>query len=193
MIPDGTEIIDDFAFARGAMDLTSIVIPASVKSIGINPFYGSSDRAEVTVSDSNKSFEMQNGLLYDKAEKRLISCPAVKYDHVVIQEGTKSIGAYAFARMLYGDECHVSLLDSVKEIGNYAFYGDSMTCDIPVGVRRIGAYAFHRCTGLEYDLVFEGGVVIGEQAFIGTNVTGLKVIGDGGATIGDGAFITCTS
>lgn len=198
-IPDGTEIIDDFAFLRMGK-LETVSIPASVNTIGTNPFYGMD--IEVLLSDANTAFELQDGLLYDIAQKRLVSCPSKVARDITIKNGTETIGAYAFAyRMVeaYGMEAwHISVPNSVKEIGDYAFCGNwFMTCDIPASIRRIGVCAYAKCWQIDNDLVFGGGVVIEDGAFssnTGENspgVTGLTIVGEGGAIIGNFAFGCC--
>ena len=199
-IPDGTEIIDDLAFYLSIYQ-EYIFIPASVKEIRINPFLYLQNVSEIALDDSNQSFEIRDGLLYDKAEKRLISFLFKGNHNVAIQNGTEIIGAFAFANKfafpLGSEVFHISVPSSIKEIGNYAFYNNwSMTCDIPVSVHRIGVGAYYDCIQLKNTLLFGGGVIIEEFAFAGMSggvvgITGLTIIDDGGATIKTAAFANC--
>ena len=178
--------------------LETVSIPASVKTIGTNPFYGMD--IDVLLSDANTAFELQDGLLYDKAQKRLVSCPSKVARDITIKNGTETIGAYAFSYRMAedtGETWHISVPNSVKEIGDYAFHRNySMTCDIPASIRRIGVCAYAECTRIDNDLVFGGGVVIGDGAFSSSfethfGVTGLTIVGEGGAIIGKFAFGNC--
>lgn len=202
-VPVGTEIIDDLAFYRGGRQ-ESITIPASVKTMGINPFCFMLQLKEVDLDSSGTAFEMADGLLYDVAEKKLISCPAQVTWDIAIQEGTRTIGPCAFAYKISGKDnphpWHVTVPSSVTEVGDYAFYGNSgMTTDVPPTLRTIGICAYAFCPRMDNELVFGGGVKIKAGAFSGLTgtdgpgITGLTIVGEGGAIIGFEAFYGCKS
>ena len=200
-VPVGTEIIDDLAFYRGEHQ-ESIFVPASVKTMGINPFCSMLRLKEVELDPSGTAFEMMDGLLYDTAEKRLISCPAKVTQDITIQEDTRAIGSCAFVYKIPGKDnpqpWHVTVPSSVTEVGDYAFYGNSgMTTDVPPTLRTIGVCAYAFCPRMDNELVFGGGVKIKAGAFSGLgatggpSVTGLTIVGEGGAFIGSEAFYGC--
>lgn len=196
-VEEGTRAIDDFAFYRHENRFASleIYIPDSVRTMGINPFYG---RDVQIVLTGSRYFQLEDGLLYDKMHNRLVSAlPTSLSPDVIVRGGTEVIGAYAFA----GSEAvqTVSLPDSVREVGDMAFCDNTKitTCNIPQGVRRIGVCAFAGCWQLETKMALQGGVVIEAGAFgpmaagIGAGVTELTITGKGGAVIGNSAFSYC--
>ena len=72
-----------------------------------------------------------------------------KIQHVVIEEGVRSIGNYAFYEC--GNLAHVDFSSTIKRIGKYAF-GECRKIDslvIPNSVTMIQEYAFGNCNALE--------------------------------------------
>lgn len=198
-IPDGVEIVDDFAFyTRSGINnqLEEIRIPASVKSVGDNPFYGQYLLRALELDSANTALQLEGNLLYDRAEKRLVAAADLNQSAYTVAEGTKTIGAYAFADAPHiGEAWQVTLPDSVAEIGSRAFMGGSqLRCNIPTGVRRIGVCAFAN-TRIDNELVFDGGVVIEDGAFSVSSGCPVKslTVGAGDTWIGYGAFAQCWS
>ena len=183
-IPDGIEVIDDFAFTRWRL-LESLTIPASVTQIGVNPFYGMRYPQGVRLADGNDAFVIADGMLISRTDRRIVFglCSAGR---ITVPEGTEIIGDYAFVTNTV-EGSFVYLPDSVKEIGTRAFYISDVR--IPSGVRIIRDYAF--ANGMVKELpVFDGGVVIGDSAFGGcTWISSLTV--NGGAKIRAYAFSGC--
>ena len=70
-IPDSVTAIGDYVFAR-CTSLTAITIPESVIEIGVNPFVGSRELAEINVSSEHPTLEVMDGVLFDRAKKRLV-------------------------------------------------------------------------------------------------------------------------
>ena len=52
--------------------LTSVTIPKGVASIGEDIFEGCTGLTEIKVSENNRYFTSENGVLYDKKKKMLI-------------------------------------------------------------------------------------------------------------------------
>ena len=147
-IPDGVTSIGDYAFY--SIDaLTSITIPDSVMSIGANPFYGCDPLIEINVSPQHPAFEMIDGVLFSKADKRLIYYPrGSASSSYAIPQGIAIIGDAAFK--LSENLNTVIIPDSVTTIGSQAFMAssDDLTVIIPDSVTTIGAGAFLMCTNL---------------------------------------------
>ena len=90
----------------------------------------------------------------------------------------------------------IVLPNSLKSIGNYAFYSCSMlmgTLTIPNSVTTIGDYAFYACTSLTGSLVIPASVSsIGNSAFYSCSaLSGTLIIPNSVTTIGTAAFYTC--
>ncbi len=91
----------------------SIVIPASVTSISeYSAFKGCSSLTEIMVDENNPVYMSQNGILYNKNQKKLIRCPEGKTGKIVIPKSIIDIDEYAF------DNCKDLVLLVCK--GSYA-------------------------------------------------------------------------
>ena len=90
-IPEG---IKAFNISLGIYsNLTKIVIPSTLTSLGERIFPKSINEVEVT--SGNTTFIAENGILYDKVTKRLNMCYS-KEENIKIQEGIEFIGNTAF-------------------------------------------------------------------------------------------------
>lgn len=102
-------------------------------------------------------------------------------NYVVVNDGIKSIGAYAFASSSIGD---VKLPSSITKIRNSAFSGTCITyVSLNKNIREIGNNAFSGCKYLDYIFLPDNIEVIGDFAFNGckkaslANTKNLKRIG----------------
>lgn len=167
-LPEGLEEIGDEAFAVSAIG--SVDIPASVKSIGYNPWYSNGSLTTITVAGGSQSdyFKVQDGWLITADGKRLISTP------------WRNPGA-------------VTIPDGVEEIDDYAlFYQRVTTVTFPSSLRRIGQSAFYSCSSLSAATFNEGLEVIDRMAF---QYTGLKsvVLPSSTKRLGIQAFSSCSA
>lgn len=98
---------------------------------------------------------------------------------------------------IYADEIHqVVICDGVKSIGNYAFYACSEIIsfpDLPDSITYIGDYAFNRCDSLSGDFNLPDSVFsIGDYAFCGcSGFSGDLIIPYSAEEIGEYAFAEC--
>ncbi len=174
------------------MSLSEITIPDSVTSVGANPFFGCENLTTIRVSPEHPTLEMMDGVLFCKADKRLICYPcAFSMNRYAIPQGTAVIGDGAFG------ECYaltsISIPDSVSIIEGSAFnYCDSLTdIIIPNSVTTIGDGAFWYCFQLANITIPDSVTTIGDQAFYGcTSLTSIS-IPDSVATIGENPFSYC--
>lgn len=123
-LPDGL-----LAIKRSALDtakLTSLHIPASVQEIGDPPARTSTALTAITVDSGNLNYTAQDGVLYTKDMKTLVSYPRGK------------TGA-TFA-----------IPSGVEELGRMAFYGvwNLTGVTLPAGLLTIGEECFQAATGI---------------------------------------------
>ena len=212
---DGQSHRGSFAYSN----ITSIVIPDSVTSIGNSAFSGCTSLTDVYYTgDINDWVSISFGVnsanpLYYGAnlyingnelvtEANIDTATSINayafrgctsITSVTIGNQVTSIGSYAF------QDCSsltsVTIGDSVTSIGSHAFYGcRSLTSiTIPNSVTSIGYEAFYRCTSLTSITIPDGVTSIGEYAFWNcTSLTSIT-IGEGVTSIGSSAFEDCTS
>jgi hypothetical protein len=118
LISIGNNAFDD------CFQLSSIVVPASVKSIGYFAFGNTS----IVMDTSNPLFSSLDGVLYNKDQTKIIACPDKRTGNFVIP----------------------STVDSIE---NFTFYDcwDLTSIYIPGSVTYIGAGAFTGCDSVMLD------------------------------------------
>ena len=136
--------IGDLAFEyAGAVSFT---IPASVTEVGVNPFKSCSNLVNIFVEEGNPALESIDGVLFSKADKRLVSYPKGRksddYPSYNVPEGTQIIGALAFWQCQSMKE--ITLPDSLISIEREAFYSTWFnTIVFPEGLKSLGDDAFY--------------------------------------------------
>ncbi len=171
--------------------LTSITLPASVKSIGAYAFYGCSGLLTLSLGGVES---ISTYAFYNCSKLAKLELPAT----------VKAVGANAFGGCGALTEVHTPSLDAwcginfadqsatpvksgvtlyiggevlgdlkipegVEAIGSYAFYGWGMeSVTIPASVKTIGKYAFANCTKLA-EIVMPGVTTIEDYAFSGAS------------------------
>ena len=140
-IPPSVTDIGKMVFSECSY-LKSVTIPGSVKSIDENAFWRCYGLMGIHVASDNAFFSDKDGVLFNKAQTRLLRYPCAK-------EGVYSISA------------------SVKSIGENAFYDcDGLTgVTIPGSVTIVEPSAFHSCANLTSVTLANGVTEIGDKAF----------------------------
>ena len=161
--------IRDVAFAW-CSSLTTIELPDSVTSMGVNPFAGCKSLKNIQVSPEQPVFAVIDGVLFNKAEKSLICYPDGKQEEAYeVPQGIQQIksGAFSCCSAL----TTIELPDSVTSIGESAFYDCSSltTIELPDSVTSIGKSAFYGCSSLTTIELPDSVTSIGDQAFWGCN------------------------
>ena len=154
-IPDSVTVIEGDAFAC-CEGITSITIPDSVTIIGVNPFWGCSSLEIINISPLHPTFSVMDGVLYDRDEKRIISCPqSLDLTDFEIPQGTENIGAMAFVNCT--SIVSIEIPETVKSIGYEAFAGckDLWNIWIPDSVINFGENIFLHCDSLHNIFVRE--------------------------------------
>lgn len=158
---------DAFVFCGG---LTDITFPSSTVSVGKDAFSGCVELKAIHILDltswcqSNFANYNSNPLFYAKH----LYYNGEEVTNLIVPEGTKSIGDYAFVEYTLLDS--IVLPQSVTFIGDGAFSGCTTitpTILLPEGLVSIGEKAFWGCTGLGYVILPASLVSVGKEAFAG--------------------------
>ena len=177
-VKDGTVGIADAAFYE-CKGITAVVIPDSVRVIGVSAFSGC--KALESVVLPAELTEIQDYTFYHCDELALPELPVTLI----------RIGKSAFYK------CR--LVSETDE-------GEENRLVIPAGVREIGPFAFYGCTytytdrataeqkdgGMDILILGNGVVTVGERAFSGIVTLRQVTIGSGVRSLGDKAFYKCT-
>lgn len=168
-IPESVTSIGKYAF-HFCLRLLNATIPKNVKSIGVGAFAGEASMSDIQVSEDNKYFTSENGILYDKKKKVLIQCPRAKSGEIKIPESVTNIGEEAFE------------------------YCQNVTSIIiPESVTNIGRVAFKSCENLTSVIIPQGVTQIEESTFSGCSSLSNVTIPKGVTSISNSAFYSCTS
>ena len=151
-IPDGVEIIDDFAFEL-CCGLESIIVPDSVRYLGNAAFEFCFKLESVTLG---------SGIAYIGNSA---FCHCTSLTSVTIPDSVTNIGKAAFGHC--ASLANIIIPDSITEIGMEAFYGCTSLTSVIIGngVTEIGMKAFYGCTSLTSVTIPKSVIDIGSEAF----------------------------
>lgn len=148
VIPDKVREIKPYAFA-GRTQITSLVIPATVKEIGERAFSNCPALRDMTV-EGGFYYYMHGGCLIEMdsmpanaQEKLLFACHTGAMADLSELEHLTSVASYAFEN---ADVTEVILPDCIKTIDEFAFTGCKAT-GVTIGfyIANIGYHAFENC------------------------------------------------
>ncbi|MBR5201882.1 MAG: leucine-rich repeat domain-containing protein, partial [Clostridia bacterium] len=176
VINNGITRICDYAF-NDCTKLTSISIPASVESIGLNVFNSCTSLKSINVDSNNQYFSNdQYGALFDK-DKTILYQYALGNgvsDYTIPDTVTK-IRAEAFAESK--NLKNVVIPDSVTAIYESTFEECRQLKSVVIGngVTEIGNYAFKNCSNLEKIVFGNSLTTMGEQVFFNCDFTSIEI------------------
>ena len=148
------ETIGSMAF-NGCLNLESITIPSSVKSIGSAAFSPRNSNSSIYISDiaawCNITFEDEQAHpLYENINpgRHKLYLNGELLTSLTIPNGVTAIKKYAFLNC--ENLTYVSIPSSVTSIGSHAFYNchNLRSINIPNSVTSIGTWAFYSCIWL---------------------------------------------
>lgn len=145
-LPLSTDEIDK-NFSLGRTHPMILFIPANVSIINpeaFNGFYGS-----IVVDSNNERFSSNDGILYDKAMKRILRCPPSKTGKIVIPSTVTTIHEKAFKDCM--KLTSIILPISITKIGERAFENciNLEEINLPKGVKYIKWGTFKNCHKLK--------------------------------------------
>lgn len=188
---DGFTVISIGANAYASnRNITSIVVPDSIKEIGENAFKGAT---KITNFEAIGVEKIGGGAFYGCTALVTFNAPnAVELGDGVFEKCSKLNDVKVGASMIPANQFKgcTALTDydftGIETIGDSAFYGCKLLSGIDLsGVKRIEDSAFRGCTGLT-NLSLNGVDNIGSQAFYNTGLTSLTL--DNIGTVGNSAF-----
>ena len=193
------EAIGSAAF--GNSNITSVVIPEGVTSIGSSAFEGCDLLASVTIPEGVTSIDVYAFNYCDNLKSIIIPGSVKVWEYafygctglesVEIKEGAEKVGEYAFGNCTALTS--VTIPESVTRIDDSAFYGCCKLTGvtIPENTKNIGNYAFSGCKMLESITIPDSVTSIGTQAFYNCSNLNSVVIGSDNGTVGTSAFAGC--
>lgn len=150
--------------------LTSVSLPSTLTDLGSTPFSSCNKLLSINVSPDNPTYSSVDGVLYNKTQTTLISCPGGKTAHFEVPSG-------------------------VTEIANSAFYGCSKltSVHIPSTVQRLGVNAFRACILMTEVNIPDGITELENGVFRGCSSLKEIVVPSSVTKLGDYAFYYCQS
>ena len=173
-IPEGISSITSYAF-KGS-NITHVIIPASVQSIGDHAFDKCKTLESYSISSENPSYSAKDGILYNKSQTKLIDAPEGLKGSISLPSSLIFINDCAFSGC--SSIASVSIPDSVMNIGDSAFYNCSNLTEIALSknITTISDDMFAHCYSLKEVVIPEGVVSISRCAFEGcTNLASISI------------------
>ena len=167
VIPEEVITIGRSAF-RNCKKLEKVIIPDSISHIDLDAFYGCTGLLEFEVGKNNEYYMNDSqGALIDKRSMYLIRYPiASRKTTYCVPDGVKHINQEAFQ----GSKSlkNVELPDSVESIGISAFKEctNLVKIDIPDTVNEVGSRAFESCINLTDVSIGDGVAYIKSYTFL---------------------------
>ena len=200
-INEGCTNISDRAFS-GCVNLKSILIPDTVKTIGEGAFNDCNSLESITIPDSvtsinNKAFTgctklksitVGNGI---KALESNIFSNLYSLENVTLSNALESIGTYAFINCNSLES--ITIPDSVTSLGHYAFSNCDSLVNVKIGngVKTIGSSTFNDCDSLESITIPDSVTRIYQDAFGSCDSLTSVTIENAAEGIGRNAFASC--
>ena len=143
---NGLKSIGEYAFQGAQME--SLVIPATVTSIGNMICYDCANFKSYSVSSKNTTYMSKDGVLFTKSGKDLVSYPSGKEENSYTVPGTVTVlkeSAFQGAKNLQS----IILGSNVKKLEDWVFSGSGLkTFTLPSTITSVGYGPLEECTNL---------------------------------------------
>ena len=182
--------IQGYAFS-GCTDLSSVYIPASIKTMQSGVFRGCSKLLRIDVDNTSTSYKSIDGVLYT-SDMELYAYPTGKEgSSYTLETGTKSVWPYAFSGASIES---IVLPHTVTEIGQGAFNGAKLkSVELPDSVTTVGEGVFSSCKELVSAKLSQNLKSLSYNMFNNCPKLNTVYIGDNTFNIEGRAFYACES
>lgn len=181
-LPAGLTVLGSQVFSK-CSNLSQIKISsgALLADVDVGAFYGASVQS-FEVEDGNKYLSSENGVLYDRAKKRLIAYPyQSRYLSFKAPDSVKTIGKSAFSNVFILNQIDLNNVEYIETSAfanakSYNYSSDMLNSGVKNTLEIVGDHA------IKY---------IGSGAFLNARITSLP-ISNVTEYVGDSAFEGCT-
>ncbi|MFA5341978.1 MAG: leucine-rich repeat domain-containing protein [Clostridia bacterium] len=166
-LPDTVKTIGNNAF-YSCKSITTFNIPKDLKDLGENAFIGCDKLKEITISEGNEYYTVNEGILFSKDMSRLIIYPPQKTGkEYTVPDNVTHLDRNAFCNNTFLTT--VNLPEGLIEIGPTAFKNCSniISIEVPEGTQSIRAGAFWDCINLSSIKIPRSVDTISDQVFFG--------------------------
>lgn len=131
----GSEAFGECAKLSGSFD-----IPATVTSIGYNPWYSCTGLTAINAPEGSTKYKTVDGILYDFSGEKLISYPCGRTDAVfTVPDAVKTLGVSSLRGASFTG---INLPQGLESIDSISLYSSKLTAlTIPASVKFIGVKA----------------------------------------------------
>ncbi len=131
----GSEAFGECAKLSGSFD-----IPASVTTIGDNPWYSCTGLTAINAPEGSTKYKTVDGILYDFSGVKLISYPCGRTDsELTVPDVVKTLGVSSLRGAAFTG---INLPSALESIDSISLYGSKLTSlTIPASVKYIGVKA----------------------------------------------------
>lgn len=146
-IPDSILSVEQMAFIF-CSNLTRVTIPARLTNNESMAFHYCTSLASISVELSNSTYSSAEGVLFDKNQEHLVTCPGGKTGSYTIPDTVTSIDKDAFCGCL--GLTNINIPDSVTRMENLVFHDCQRITHvrIPQSVTTIETETFSGCPSL---------------------------------------------
>ena len=166
---------------KGCENLSLILLPKNLESIGDSAFEGCTSLTGITLGDSVTAV----------GQRAFYECRSLK--SASLGEALTSIGTEAF--YLCAQLESIAIPAKVKHLGDYTFYncislGEVTLCE---GIESIGSHCFALCSSLTAAALPDSVTTVGDYAFSDCTALATATLGSGIESLGGNAFASCSA